>query len=237
MQTIASYNLALSFLPVLLVIGIIYYWRLDYKTSVYALFRMLLQLLLIGYFLSYIFESDSALVVVMVLAVMLFSSSWIALRTVKKPKKLWYLKSLISIALGGGVVLFFITQLVLNLQPWYLPSFVISLAGMIFASAMNSVCLAAERFIAESARGENYLTARNIAFQASLIPMINALFAVGLVTLPGMMTGQVLSGISPLVAVKYQIMVMCMVFAASGLSSALFLHLIKAQYRLKKAIE
>jgi len=59
--------------------------------------------------------------------------------------------------------------------------------------------------------------------QAALIPIINALFAVGLVSLPGMMTGQILSGVSPLVAVRYQIMVMAMIFEASGIATAVFL--------------
>ena len=55
-----------------------------------------------------------------------------------------------------------------------------------------------------------------------MIPVINSLFAVGLVALPGMMTGQILSGVSPLIAVRYQIMVMCMMFGGAGLSAAVF---------------
>ena len=64
---------------------------------------------------------------------------------------------------------------------------------------------------------------RNAAFQAGMIPVINALLAVGLVSLPGMMTGQILSGVSPFVAARYQIMVMCLIFASAGLSTALYL--------------
>jgi putative ABC transport system permease protein len=100
----------------------------------------------------------------------------------------------------------------------------IPLAGMIFANSMNSVSLAAERLNAEIGRQETFEKARNIAYQASLIPIINSLFAVGLVSLPGMMTGQILSGVSPLIAVRYQIMVMAMIFGASGISVACFLH-------------
>ncbi|MBW2490481.1 MAG: ABC transporter permease, partial [Deltaproteobacteria bacterium] len=69
--------------------------------------------------------------------------------------------------------------------------------------------------------------ARGTALKASLIPITNSLFAVGLVSLPGMMTGQVLSGVSPLIAARYQIMVMCMIFSAAGISSACFLSMIK----------
>jgi putative ABC transport system permease protein len=62
---------------------------------------------------------------------------------------------------------------------------------------------------------------------------VNALFGVGLVSLPGMMTGQILSGVSPLIAVRYQIMVMCMLFSASGISAAIFLALIKERLKIK----
>ena len=103
----------------------------------------------------------------------------------------------------------------------------IPLAGMSFASSMNGVSLAAERLKAEMDRDVDYFEARGIALSAALIPITNSLFAVGLVSLPGMMTGQILSGISPLIAVRYQIMVMCMIFSAVGLSSSFFLILIK----------
>ena len=226
-QIIPFFNLALAFIPVFVVIAIIWHWKLGYKNSLYAISRMLIQLLLIGYFLTYIFKTDSSSVVLSVLLIMLASSSWIALRTIKIPRRTLYLKSFCAIALSGSTILALMSHCVLNLKPWYLPSYLIPLAGMIFANAMNSISLAGERLAAELSRGVRYEAARNIAFQASLIPITNTLFAVGLVSLPGMMTGQILSGISPLIAVRYQIMVMCMVFAAAGISSAIFLVLIK----------
>ena len=116
------------------------------------------------------------------------------------------------------------------LDPWYEPRYVIPLAGMIFANAMNSVSLAVERLDSELTNEVSYKRAREIAFQASLIPTINSLFAVGLVSLPGMMTGQILSGVSPFVAVRYQVVVMCMVFSSAGISSALFLMLSRRHF-------
>ena len=226
-QTIPLLNLAFAFIPVIVVIVIIGKWQLGYKSSIYAVCRMLLQLLLIGYFLAYIFKTESALIVVAVLAIMLFSASWIALRTLSIPRKTLYLKSFGSILLGGGIVLILMSQAVLNLHPWYLPSYLIPLAGMIFANSMNSISLAGERLEAEINRNIPYKKARSIALQASLIPITNSLLAVGLVSLPGMMTGQILSGISPLIAARYQIMVMCMIFGSAGISAAMFLTLIK----------
>ncbi len=234
-QIIPFVNLALAFIPVVVVIIIIQRWKLGYKNSLYAVARMLIQLLLIGYFLTYIFKTDSSLVVLAVLTIMLASSSWIALRTIRIPRRVLYLKSFCSILLGGSLILGLMTQSVLNLQPWYLPSYMIPLAGMIFANAMNSISLAGERLEAEISRGIQYEAARNTAFRASLIPITNSLFAVGLVSLPGMMTGQILSGISPLIAVRYQIMVMCMIFGSAGISSAIFLVLIKPDLTTEKS--
>lgn len=228
-QTVSLFNLTFAFVPVMVVIAIIWKWQLGYKNSLYALARMLVQLLLIGYFLTHIFKTESSLLVIVVLAIMLFSASLIALRTISIPRRQLYIKALGSILLGGGFVLILITQAVLNLDPWYLPSYVIPLAGMIFANSMNSISLAGERFEAEIRRNATYEKARSIAMQAALIPITNSLLAVGLVSLPGMMTGQIISGVSPLIAARYQIMVMCMIFGSAGISAALFIPLIRTE--------
>jgi UDP-glucose/iron transport system permease protein len=226
-QTIPLLNLTITFIPALIVIGILFKWSLQASNALYAIARMLVQLLIIGYFLVYIFESDRAWVIVMILAIMVFASSWIALGTIKDKRRLLYKHAFWSILIGGGLTLLLVTQAVLVLDPWYQPQFMIPLAGMIFANSMNSVSLAIERLNAELERNVSYEEARNIALQASLIPIINSLFAVGLVSLPGMMTGQILSGVSPLIAIRYQIMVMCMLFGASGISTACFLIWVK----------
>ncbi len=226
-------RLLIIFIPSGILSFIIYSWSLEWKNSLYALGRMLGQLIIIGYFLSYIFDSNSSLVVLCILISMVVLASWIALRILNK-KRINLLKyAIIAIALGGGVILFIVTQLLLQLDPWYRPRIVIPLAGMIFSSAMNGISLAAERLQAEIDKGIRFDDAKKIAFKASLIPIINSLFAVGLVSLPGMMTGQILSGTSPLIAARYQIMVMCMIFNSVGLASYIFLVLVKPK-RIKK---
>jgi putative ABC transport system permease protein len=187
---------------------------------------MAVQLLLVGYVLAFIFEADRALIVIAVLSVMLAIASWIALRPLQQRRRQLYLRALVSITLGGGVTLAVMTQGVLTLEPWFWPRYVVPLAGMAFANAMNSLSLAAERFEAETGRGAAYGEARQTAFRAALIPVVNSLFATGLVSLPGMMTGQILSGVSPLMAARYQMMIMAMVFGAAGLSSACYLFLL-----------
>lgn len=225
-QEISLIRLVVIIIPALFTVAIFWFWQLDFKHSIYALFRMVLQLLLVGFFLSYIFGANSPTVIVALVFVMLCIASWIALRTIPQRRKTLYRLALISISTSGIFVLAIVSQIVLKLSPWYNPRLLIPLAGMIFSNSMTSVSLAAERFFAESARGVAFKKARNTAFFASLIPLLNSLFAVGLVSLPGMMTGQILAGVSPLIAVRYQIMVMCMLFGASGLSSFLFLVLL-----------
>jgi putative ABC transport system permease protein len=228
-------NLAFAFIPVALVVVLLFRWSLDGKTAVYAVMRMLLQLLLIGYALNWIFAGDSAIVVSLLLAFMLCVASWIAMRPLDRNEPSVYAWILLSIALGGGGTLALIAASVLEVKPWYSPRQVIPLAGMIFANSMNAVSLAAERFAAELRQGNTPLKSRNAAFQAALIPLINSLFAVGLVSLPGMMTGQILSGVEPLIAARYQIMVMCMLFGAAGLSAAIYLSLVMRNYATPSA--
>lgn len=222
-------QLALAFIPVLVVLFIQFSWSLPQKRTLHALIRMLVQLLLVGFFLSYIFESNSAWLVLTLLTIMVLFSSWIALNNIEVPKKQLFQRAVLAISISGMLTLIIITQGVLQLSPWYRAQTLIPLAGMVFASSMNSISLSGERFYAELANNENYEKARNIAFQASMIPNVNALFAVGIVSLPGMMTGQILSGVSPFIAARYQIMVMCMIFASSGISAAYFLYLLKAK--------
>lgn len=229
-QNIPLELLAVTFLPVVVVIVILWRWQISVKTSIIAVVRMLAQLLLVGYVLTYIFNADQYWIVLIVLMVMLISSSWISLRTVKIPRKLLIGKSFISIVVGGGSILLLVTQFVLRLDPWYMPSYMIPLAGMTFANTMNSISLAGERLESEMARGAFYENAKVIALKASLIPITNSLLAVGLVSLPGMMTGQILSGVSPLIAVRYQIMIMMMMFGSAGISSAMFLSLAKKHF-------
>lgn len=225
--SISMFDLLWVMIPVLIVIVIYIKWVEDRVTLFYALFRMLIQLLLIGYVLTYIFASDSPYLIVLILSVMLIASSIIAMRPLQKKHRSLYFYAFISIGVGGIFTFIMVIFGVLDLNPWYEPRFLIPLAGMIFANAMNAISLAAERFESEMERSSSYSTARASSYKASLIPIVNALFAVGLVSLPGMMTGQILSGVVPLIAVRYQMMVMLMILGSAGISVAVYLTLLK----------
>ena len=213
----------------------LYLWSLNVKQASYALSRMLVQLLLIGYVLSYIFYSDNAGLIATILLAMVSISCWIALRTLNEYRLVLFKHGFIAILCGGGFTLFVISQGALSITPWYQPQVIIPLAGMIFATAMNSISLSAERIFSEIDNKTPYALARKHALNAATIPVINSLFAVGLVSIPGMMTGQILSGVSPLIAARYQIIVMCMIFASSILSAVIFLLL--SESKMLKIIE
>jgi putative ABC transport system permease protein len=227
---ISLLNLFWVMIPVAVVIVIYMRWTQDKATIFYALFRMLIQLMLIGYVLVYIFSSDSPYLVVLILGVMLIAASVISMRPLQKRHKSLYLYAFSSIFLGGIFTLMMVVFGVLDLHPWYEPRYLIPIAGMIFANSMNAVSIAAERFESEIDRGNTYIDSRATSYKASLIPIINALFAVGLVSLPGMMTGQILSGVDPLIAVRYQIMVMLMILGSAGISVAIYLMFLKKEF-------
>lgn len=220
---ISLVDLLWVFLPAGVVIAVFLRWSLDTASLFHGFARMFTQLLLVGYALLYLFNSNQPLLILGVLFVMCASAGLIALRPVRERRMALYPKALSAIILGGGVTLVIVTRGVISLDPWYEPRYLIPLAGMIFANAMNAVSIGAERFEAEFGREGDYRKARAVALRASLIPITNSLFAVGIVSLPGMMTGQILSGVSPLIAARYQIMVMCMVFGSAGISSSLYL--------------
>ncbi|MGB5506253.1 MAG: ABC transporter permease [Sulfurovum sp.] len=227
---ISLLNLFWVMIPVAVVIVIYMRWTQDKTTLLYALFRMLIQLMLIGYVLTYIFDAESPYLVVSILCVMLIAAAIISMRPLQKHYKSLYLYAFISIFIGGVFTLMMVVFGVLDLDPWYEPRFLIPIAGMIFANSMNAVSISAERFESEIGRENSYIDARATSYKAALIPIINALFAVGLVSLPGMMTGQILSGVDPLIAVRYQIMVMLMILGSAGISVAIYLMFLKKNF-------
>lgn len=231
METISLFRLSFAFVPVVITLLILWRWSLGVSKASYAVLRMLAQLMLIGYVLNYMFTAKSPWLVLAIIVSMLLIASWISLSVVQARRRSLMLYTCMAIFIGGASSLALMTQVVLNLSPWYQPQVLIPLAGMVFANCMNSVSLAAERYSAELQQGVARLDARHTAMNAAMIPMINSLFAVGLVSLPGMMTGQILSGVEPLIAARYQIMVMCMVFGSGGIAAACFL-LLADRYRL-----
>ena len=133
--TLSLAQLALAFVPVAITLVILVRWSFATGNAFYALGRMVVQLLLIGYALAWIFGAEHGWLILLVLGVMLVASSWIALGTVREHRHELLWASLASIFIGGGLTLALITQLVLQVDPWFLPRYMIPLAGMVFATA------------------------------------------------------------------------------------------------------
>ena len=229
-------RLAFILLPLVAVGWISFRWGGSAKEFAVATARMIVQLLGIGYVLVFLFKAQHVWTGLAVVAFMIAVSSWIAIRTIKRDRRRAFADALLAVGLGGGAVLALVITGILQLSPWYQPSYLIPLAGMTFSNAMTAVTLSAERFEAEFANGKLLTDARNIAWNAALIPQINTFLAVGLVALPGMMTGQILAGASPLDAVRYQILVMGMVMASAGFAVAIFLARTVARHRNQTAL-
>jgi len=200
--------------------------------------RMFVQLMVVGYLLHLVFALESALPVLLILMVMTgFAVQTIGARVETKMPNFYRVVGA-AILFGCGGMTFFFCTLVVGLEPWYDPRYLIPLAGMVIGNSMTGASLAAERLAAEfRERHEEIETALCLgssvklaaepsvssAFRAALIPSVNAMAAMGLVFLPGMMTGQILSGTEPLIAVKYQIAIMCVITGSVALTTFMIL--------------
>lgn len=222
MKTIELYNLLYLIFPLIIVWYFYKSWVKNSYEIINSTLRMIIQLLLIGYVLVYLFNNENNLLGFFILLFMIVVSTYIARRNIKNKSKYEYLLILISLGISGLLHLIIIILFVLKLENIYIPQYVIPIAGMLFANIMNSLSLGIERFEMEYNKSKDFISARAIAFKASMIPQINSLFAVGLVSLPGMMTGQILSGVDPLIAVRYQIMIMAVILSSSGIGIIIY---------------
>ncbi len=231
MSLISWYDLAWCLLPIVIVLAISMRWQSNAADILLAVARMVVQLVAVGYLLVVIFNNPSPLISTGILALMLTLAGWIAVRPVRRHRQ-YLLPSIIALGIAVGLHLLLSLLLVLRADNWFQPDLLIPLAGMYFANTMNTISLAAERFQSELNSQQREESARATAFQTAMIPQINSLLAVGLVALPGMMTGQILSGVSPLIAVRYQIMIMSMLLGASGVGAALMLWIVSRRQSL-----
>jgi len=224
MNLIPIENLLYMLLPLSIVWYFYYKWTGNSKEIIYATLRMVVQLLGIGFILIYLFNNKSWYIGLLVISIMVTVSSLIVIRNLENRSVKLFSIIFLSIAVGGTINLFLVLKYVLELSSFYEPKFFIPIAGMLYANSMNSLSLVAERFEQEI-KTKNYRDAVKASFKASMIPKVNMFLAVGLVSLPGMMTGQILSGVDPLIAVRYQIVVMAMVMGGAGISVILYLQL------------
>ncbi len=195
--------------------------------------RMAVQLLLVGLVLHWIFNLSSPWLTALVALFMgLFAGREI------RARQEWRLSGIWGYGIGTGAMMFsglLVTFIALNMliepQPWWSPRYALPLFGMILGNTMTGVSLALDTLTSTIDRERRVIEARLLlgmtSWQAMLpfvrrslrsgfMPIINSMAAMGIVALPGMMTGQILSGVAPQEAVKYQILVMLLIGGATG---------------------
>ncbi len=224
---------------VLVLASLVISWRLQLGLSrdlVAGAVRSFVQLALVGLVLGYLFAHAHWYLVVPALLLMLGVAVHTATGRVPEPLggKGWVFAA--GIAVGSLAVLAYVTAAVLRLHPWYAPQYLLPLAGMIIGNGMNAATLAVGRFAGDLQRrrlevetalalGATARAAvaalRRDALRTAIIPAVNGMLVVGVVSLPGMMTGQIIAGQSPMQAVLYQVVVMYMLTATASLCSVL----------------
>jgi putative ABC transport system permease protein len=203
------------------------------------------QLYAVGFILASVFAADRWYWVVAALIAMAAVAAHALLGRLRKPVPHGAAIAGLVLTVSTAGTLAWVILVVVRVHPWYAPQYVIPIAGMILGNAMTGAALAGERLQSElrgrSAEveamlalgftgGEAVAPMVRAAVRAGMIPSITAMMTVGLVQLPGMMTGQILAGVSPVVAIEYQIVVMFMLAAATAIAALLFVRMATAQF-------
>ncbi|VXC06006.1 ABC transporter permease [Burkholderia sp. 8Y] len=197
-----------------------------------AAVRTVVQLLFIGYVLGWVFAFSRWYVVLPLMVLMTVIAGFAASGRGRRTYAGQRVDSIVSIWGSSWVIGAFGLFAVIRIHPWYEPQYTIPILGMVLGNTLTGVSLGIERMTEELTAGRaavemslalgatRWEAAKGPARQAvraGMIPTLNQMAVVGLVSLPGMMTGQVLAGQSPLQAVRYQIVIMFLIAAASGL--------------------
>ncbi|WP_066633125.1 ABC transporter permease [Desulfolucanica intricata] len=227
---ITNLQLAFTFILILITGGISSFLKLGLlKSLAWGTVRTFVQLTLIGYALTYIFQINNLWLIILIITIMCYIASHAAVKRTPNvsdyPTVLAFLSLVASTYLVGTIV----TTLIISPDPWYSARIAIPIFGMILGNSMNGIALSLDRLYLEArARAfeieamltfgatpwEAIQTSVREAIRAGMTPTINSLMVVGLVNLPGMMTGQILGGADPREAVRYQIVVVLMIAAA-----------------------
>ncbi len=196
--------------------------------------RAFIQLMAVGYLLQLIFNLNRWYLVVLALVIMLLVAAGNAYRRQQERWPQLFFVMLLAIGCGGLLTLTIVIAVVLKVKPWYQPQYIIPLAGMIVGNAMVGAALAVNRLTGEIKAHRDAIevalalgaTARQAiipylraSLRAAMLPTVSTMMTVGIVQLPGMMTGQIIAGASPAAAVKYQIVVTYMIAAATALTT------------------
>ena len=204
------------------------------RDLVVGTFRVFVQLYLVGYVLRWVFAVNDPLVILAMLAVMGLIAGWHGAKRSGDPGARNAVFATGMVVLGTLVSVGFTLALIVDVHPWYNPQYLIPIAGMAMNGAMNGTALGISNLRAmvrdgtegiecALALGAPWRRAVHPMVQDSIrramIPIVNAMMTAGIVQLPGMMTGQIIAGLSPTAAVRYQIMIFYVLAVSSTLAA------------------
>lgn len=203
--------------------------------------RMTIQLVLVGYILAFVFEHSHPVYTLGIITIMLiFAINNIFNRTILQLSS--EIKKVIALSMTLGILasIAYFVLIVLQVYPWYEPRYIIPIAGMIIGNSMTGISLGVKTLVEGMTTNKQLVEAALIlgatpkmaseqvvksAFDAAMMPTINSMVGMGIVFLPGMMTGQILGGASPIIAIEYQIAVMLGIVGSVSLTVLLFVQL------------
>lgn len=204
--------------------------------------RTFVQLFIMGYVLTLVFRLEAFWPVVLVFLVMVGSAAQIVRGRIKERSVPFGMPLLGTMLLCYSLVGYLVVGVIVQAKPWWQPQYFIPLAGMVVGNSMNALAIALERLLSDLRNrrddvemrlslGADYREASasivRDALRAGMIPSINSMMGVGLVFIPGMMTGQILAGADPMTSIRYQIVIMFMLTASTALSSLLAVLLVR----------
>ncbi len=231
---LSIWDLSLSSLLILLLAFLSFRMRLGVQAQILiAALRTTVQLLLVGLVLHVLFRNVSLLWVLLMSMVMLLAAGReVVQRQRHRLTGVWgFGVGISAMFVSAFSVTLFALWVLIGVKPWYTPQYAIPLLGMLLGNTMTGVAIGLDRLtqsvwthraVIENRLmlGEPWSVAisdlRADAIRTGMIPIINAMAAAGIVSLPGMMTGQIMAGTDPVDAVKYQIMIMFLVSAGTG---------------------
>jgi len=232
--SLTTLDLGLAAVLVLLLAGLSMRMGLGLERSIlFAAARTVVQLLLVGLVLKAVFASvHLGWITIITLVMLLVAGREVMVRQNRRFKGIWgFGLGTSSMFVSTFVVTLLSLTVVINAEPWYTPQYAIPLLGMMFGNTMNGIALGLDRLTQTTWQNRSIIEGRLLlgynwrqaisdihreSVRAGLIPIINAMAVAGIVSLPGMMTGQILAGVQPLDAVKYQILIMFMIAAGTG---------------------
>ncbi len=207
--------------------------------------RTVAQLYAVGLILAAVFAAARWYWVLLILAIMTAVATQAAMSRLTKPIPGGYQIAAGVLTVSTAATLAYVVGIVVRVHPWYDPRYIIPIAGMILGNSMTSAALAGDRLQGDlRARSAEVETRLALGFsgreavqplvraslRAAMIPTVNGMMTVGVVQLPGMMTGQILAGIAPIVAIEYQIVVVFMLAGATAIASLLFVRFASGRY-------